>query len=183
MPDRDNWTAAMVLKWVLVRDLPTVLGMAETYGADIVFVDGTSRPAVPENVDAVMSAYCTDPTPLGGEEGVRRAVLRFHQADAGRNEIYRALRQGKLEARARRNGSGDVEAIVPDQWLLLKFHSWNGHDLAAPINIDQDVLDLPWPIEDYLHGRVPADAQPVVWPDPLLAAEQVMQIWPPDVLK
>ena len=67
MPDRDNWTPAMVLKWVLTRDLPAVLVMAEIYGADIVSEDGIPRAAVPEDIAAVMSAYCTDLTLPAGE--------------------------------------------------------------------------------------------------------------------
>jgi hypothetical protein len=48
MPDADNWTAAMVLKWVLAADLPTVLAMAESYGATAFSEDGTSRPIISE---------------------------------------------------------------------------------------------------------------------------------------
>lgn len=32
MPDRDNWTAAMVLQWVLTRDLQAVFAMLH-YGS------------------------------------------------------------------------------------------------------------------------------------------------------
>jgi len=37
MPDRDNWTAAMVLKWVLTRDQAAVPAMIDTYGATGLF--------------------------------------------------------------------------------------------------------------------------------------------------
>ena len=177
MPDRDNWTAAMVLKWVLTRDLPTVLIMAEIYGADIVSEDGIARPAVPEDLGAVVRAYCIDPTVPPGRQKVREAVLHSQTAIRAKAEIYRALQRGELEARARRNGSGDVETIPPNQWLALRFQSWKGHDLAVPIDIDQDVLDLPRPVRDYLRGRVPADVRPAVWPDPLFRADQVTTRW------
>jgi hypothetical protein len=139
MPDRDNWTAAMVLKWVLTRDLPTVLAMVERYGAVIVSEDSVAR-AVPEDLDAVMIAYRVDPTLPPGKKKTRKAVLHSQRVIQAKAEIYRALRRGKLEARARRNGSGDVETIAPNQWLALKFQSWRGHDLAVPIGIERTFL-------------------------------------------
>jgi hypothetical protein len=178
MPDRDNWTPAMVLKWVLTRDLPAVLDMAEIYGADFVSEDGMPRAAVPEDIDAVMSTYCTDLTASTREQRVRATVLRSQTAIPGKVEIYLALRRGQLEAQARRNGAGDVETIAPNQWLALKFRSWNGHDLGVPIDANQDILDLPRPIEDYLRGRVSIDTSPVVWPNPLMPAAQVEKLWP-----
>jgi hypothetical protein len=173
MPDCNNWTAPMVLNWVLTRDMPAVLTMADMYGADIVPDDGIPRRAVPEDLDAVTRTYCIDPTlPL------KQRVLRSQKVIAAKAEIYRALHRGELEARARRNGSGDVETIAPMQWPALKFQSSNGYNLAVPIAIDQDVLDLPQPIEDYLRGRVPANARPVAWPDPLFMAVEVVKLWP-----
>ena len=47
MPDRDIWTSAMVLKWVLTRDQAPVLAMVDTYGAVRVFEDGTVFRLVP----------------------------------------------------------------------------------------------------------------------------------------
>ena len=105
-------------------------------------------------------------------------MLRSQTAIPAKDEIYLALRRGELEAQARRNGAGDVETIAPNQWLALKFQSWNGYDLAVPTGADQDVLDLPRPIEDYLRGRVPIDTRPVAWPDPLMPAAQVEKLWP-----
>jgi hypothetical protein len=177
MADRDNWTAAMVLKWFLIRDLPTVLAMVESYGDKIISEDTLAR-VVPEDLDAVMRAYCVDPTLPPGEERAREAVLRSHDVIAAKAEIYRALRHGELEAKARRNGSGDVETIAPNQWLALQFQSLRGHDLALPIGIEKDVLNLPHAVEDYLSGRVPIDVRPVVWPDPHIAAAQVEKLWP-----
>src|SRR5437016_5636450 len=111
MPDHDNWTAAMVLKWVLTRDLPTVLDMAESYGATAYSEDGISRPVLPEDVGAVMSAYCVDLELPPGQERTRKAVLLSQKVIAAIEEIYGALQRGALEARARRNGIGDVETI------------------------------------------------------------------------
>jgi hypothetical protein len=120
MPDRDNWTAAVVLKWVLTRDLPTVRAMVGRYGAWIVSEDSSVR-AVPEDLNAVMIAYCVDPALPPGEKRSRKAVLRSQRVIEAKAEIYRALRRGKLDARARRNGTGDIEKIAPEQWLSLKF--------------------------------------------------------------
>jgi hypothetical protein len=176
MPDRDNWTAAVLLKWVLTRDLPTVLAMGERYGAWIVSDDSVVR-AVPDDLDAVMIAYCVDPALPSGEEKSRKAVPRSQRVIEAKAEIYRNLRRGKLNARARRNGTGDIEEIAPEQWLSLKFQSWNGHDLAVPIDIEQNTLHTR-PPADYLTCRVPIDTRPVVWPDPYFMANQVMELWP-----
>src|SRR5215470_12661312 len=100
MPDCDNWTAAMLLKWVLVRDLSTVLAMAESYGATAFSEDGTSRTVVPEDLSTVMTGYCTDTTLPLGQESIREAVLRSQPVIAAMKEIYRALQQGNLETRA-----------------------------------------------------------------------------------
>jgi hypothetical protein len=178
MPDRDNWTAAMVLRWVLTRDKGAVLPMSATYGLVGVFEDGTVSRLAPEDMDAVTLAYCTDPNLPAGEERAVTAVARSERVIAVKDAIYQALRRGTLEACARRNGTGDVEKIASNQWLSLKFQSWNGHDLAVPIDIEADVLDLPRTFENYVGGRVPANIVPTVWPDPLFIEDQVMQLWP-----
>jgi hypothetical protein len=178
MPDELNWTVAMVLKWVLTRDQKVVLAMIDTYDVWI-FEDGTRSRLIPEDVRAVTKAYCIDETIENHEEKVRTAVARIQRVIAAKDEIYRALRQSDLEVRARRNGTGDIETIAPNQWLGLKFKSWMGHDLAAPVNIEQDFLPLPHATERYLAGEVPADVLPAVWPDPLFVANQVFRIWPP----
>jgi hypothetical protein len=178
MPDHDNWTAAMVLKWVLTRDEGAVLAMVDTYGARGVFEDHTVSRLTPEDIDAVMIAYCIDRTLPLGEEKDATAVVRSQRVIAAKDEIYQALRRGELEARARRNGVGDVETIAPNQWLSLKFQSRDGHDLAVPINVERDILDLPWAFEDYVGGRVPAYTLPTIWPDPHFISKQVLQIWP-----
>jgi hypothetical protein len=178
MPDCDNWTAAMVLKWVLVRDLSPVVAMTESYGATAFSEDGKSRTIVPEDLSTVMTGYCTDTKLPLGQESIRETVLRSQRAIAAKEKIYRALRRGDLEGRARRNGTGDVETVKSNQWLSLKFQSWNGHDLAVPINVEGDILNLPRDFEDYLDGGVAADIVPAVWPDPLFAAEQVKKVWP-----
>jgi hypothetical protein len=176
MPDRDNWTAAMVLKWVLTQDLPTVLAMIDTYDMWI-FEDGTRSRLIPEDVEAVTKAYCIDETTENHEEKVRTAVARSQRVIAAKDEIYRALRRGDIRAHARRNGTGDVEKITSEQWLSLKFQSWNGHDLAGPIDVEQNPIH-PRALADYLTGGVPIDTRPVVWPDPHFTADQVMDFWP-----
>jgi hypothetical protein len=178
MPDRENWTTAMVLKWVLNRDGKAVLDMVDTYGAVGVLEDGTVSLLVPEDIEAVGIAYCTDPAFFPGEERTVAAVVRSQRVIAAKAEIYRALRRGELEVRARRNGVGDIEKIPPEQWLSLKLVSWNGHDLAVPIDIEKNTLH-PLPTADYLTGSVPIDTRPLVWPDPLFSARQVVHIWPP----
>ena len=172
MPDRDNWTAAMVLKWVLTRDLPTVHAMVELYGAKIISEDSLAR-LVPEDLNAVMLAYCVDLTLPSGEERAREAVPRSQRVIEAKAEIYRDLRRGKLDTRARRNGTGDIEKITSEQWLSLKLQSWNGHDLAVPIDVEQNTLH-PRPPADYLTGRVPIDTRPVVWPDPHFMAKRFL---------
>jgi hypothetical protein len=181
MPDELNWTAAMLLKWVLTRDRTVVLAMVDTYGGLWIFEDGTEARSVPEDVDAVARAYCVDETLESREEKVRTVVLRGQRVIAATAEIYRALRRGDLNARARRNGTGDIATINSNQWLSLRLKSWMGHDLAAPVNIEQEFLPLPHAIEKYLTGEVSADVLPAVWPDPLFIADQVLQLWQPDV--
>jgi hypothetical protein len=132
---------------------------------------------VPEDLDAVMVAYCVDPALPPGEKKSRKAVLRSQRVIEAKAEIYRGLRRGKLDAKARRNGTGDIEKIAPEQWLSLKFQSWNGHDLAVPIDIERNILHPRSPA-DYLTGGVPIDTRPVVWPDPHFTADQVMDFWP-----
>jgi hypothetical protein len=70
-----------------------------------------------------------------------------------------------------------VEKITSEQWLSLKFQSWNGHDLAVPIDVEQNTLH-PRALADYLTGGVPIDTRPVAWPDPHFMASQVMALWP-----
>ena len=178
MPDRDNWTAPMFLKWVLTRNQAAVLAMVDTYGVIGVFENHTVARLAPADIDVVMIAFCIDPTLPWGEEKAAMAVVRSERVIEAKNEMYQALRRGELDARARRNGTGDVETIVPGQWLSLKFKSWNGHDLAVPIDIGQDELNLPRAFEDYIGGGVPPDILPAVWPDPHFSASQVLQIWP-----
>jgi hypothetical protein len=179
MPDRDNWTAAMVVRWVLTRDHTAMLNMVDTYGAWGSFEDGTLSPLPLEDIDAVLIGYCVDPTLPRGEEGTVTAIVRSQRVIGVKNEIYRALRRGDLGARARRNGIGDVEKIAPDEWLSMKFQSWKGHDLAVPIDVEQNPLH-PLPLADYLGGGVPIEMRPAVWTDPLFSADQVMRIWPSD---
>lgn len=176
MPDPANWTAAMVLKWVLTRDLQSVLAMLDRYGVVIVSADSVAR-AVPEDLNAVMIAHCVDRALPPGEKRTREVVLRSQRVIEAKDEIYRVLGRDELGARARRNGTGDMEKIAAEQWLSLKFQSWDGHDLAVPIDIEQNTL-YPRSPADYLTGRVPIDTRAVVWPDPHFKADQVMDCWP-----
>ena len=178
MPDCNNWTAAMVLKWVLTRNQAGVVAMADTYGAVGVFEDGTVSHLVPKDMEAVLIEYCTDPTFAPGEERAAAAVVRSERAIEAIREMHAALCRGSLKTHSRRNGSGDVEEIDPSQWVSLKLQPWNGHDLAVPIDIHKQPLSLPRKIEDYVAGEVCADSLPTVWPDPIFSGGRAMKIWP-----
>jgi hypothetical protein len=182
MPDRDNWTAAMVVKWLLTRDKVAVVAMADTYGAVAVFEDGTVSRLVPEDIDAVTRAYCIDESVPPGEERTAAAVVRGGRVIAAKDEVYCALRHGKLEARARRNGTGDTVRIEPHEWPTLRFESSGGRDIARPVTVVGDPLPLPRELEDYFSGGVPVNAMPAAWPDPLFMAQQVLDLWPPKKL-
>jgi hypothetical protein len=178
MPDRDNWTAAMVLKWVLTRNQAGVVAMADTYGAVGVFEDGTVSHLVPKDMEAVLIEYCTDPTFAPGEERAAAAVVRSERAIEAIREMHAALCRGSLKTHSRRNGSGDVEEIDPSQWVSLKLQSCNGHDVAVPVDVQKQPLNLLREIADYIAGKVSPDSLPTVWPDPIFSADRVMQIWP-----
>jgi hypothetical protein len=180
MPDRQNWTAAMVLKWILTRDAEAVLAMAADYGAVVVNLETrTSTEVRPATMADVDRAFVIDESIIDREEMTTKAVVRAElEVIPARREIHDALRQGRLEARARRNGRGDLVTIEPDQWLLLKIDSIAGHDLAIPVDLRQKPLPLPYSLDDYLAARVPIDATPTLWPDPLFRANQIEELWP-----
>jgi hypothetical protein len=122
MPDRDNWTAAMVLKWVLTRDLPTVLAMVDTYGAWIVSEDSVLR-AVPEDLDALMISFCVDPALPPGEKRNRNAVLRSHRVIEAKAEVYRVLRRRRgprAPERYWRRGENNVRAVAQPEIPVLE---------------------------------------------------------------
>jgi hypothetical protein len=178
MLDRNHWTAAMLLHWVLNRDEAALQVMADAYGVVAVFDDGTVSDLPGPDIDAVLSAYCGDSTLPPTDERLVTAVVRSEHVIAAKQEIISTLLDGVLTALARRNGTGDVETIAPSQWLGLKFRSWSGHDFAVPTDINGAVLDLPASFEDYARGRVPSNVLPVVWPNPLFSEMQARQIWP-----
>src|SRR4029077_8219343 len=79
-----------------------------------------------------------------GEPGVREQVLRsLTVVLPAMDSVYTQARIGTLQGLARRNGTGDLEQIPPHQWAGLRLCSFDGHDLAIPVNIDQTPLPLP----------------------------------------
>jgi hypothetical protein len=109
MPDRHNWTAAMVLKWILTRDAEAVLAMAADYGAVVVNLETrTSTEVRPATMADVDRAFVIDESITDREERITQAVIRAElRVIPARHEIHDALRQGRFEARSRRNGRGD----------------------------------------------------------------------------
>jgi hypothetical protein len=168
----------MLLCWVLTRDKEAVLAMADEYGGWR--IDGeTAQRIQPSTWDDVLRAYAIDaslPKDERAREAVRRAQLSVIPA---RQEIFDALRSGKIEGWARPNGSGDIVRIDPIQWAGLRLHPHlNGHDIAVPVDSEGKPLSLPRPLDDYLAGAVSASFTPTVWPDPLFPGEQAMGLWP-----
>jgi hypothetical protein len=180
MPDSKNWTAAMVLEWVLSRDMQAVLAIAAAHGAMKVDPDaGTITEIRSASMRDVERTHAIDESIADREEKIAQAIVWGDlKGIPARREFYDALRQGELEARARRNGRGDLVVIERDQWLLLKFDSIEGHELALPVDINGRQLPLPSSFDNYLAACVPIDATPTVWPDPLFTADQVMRRWP-----
>jgi hypothetical protein len=82
MPDRQNWAAAMVLEWVLSRDMQAVLAIAADHGA--VEVD-----TVAKKVTEIRPASMRDD---GTHPRDRRINLR------PREKIARAIVWGDLKA-------------------------------------------------------------------------------------
>jgi hypothetical protein len=178
MPDRHTWTAAMVLKWVLTHDAEAVLALEANYGGVMVDLETGTSTAVPlPTMRDVERAFIIDGW-IGETTFAQEAVLRSELTIPARRQIYDALKQGRLEGRARRNGRGDVVIVESNQWLLLKIDSIEGHDLAIPVDVYQEPLPLPYSYGDYLAARVPLDAAPTVWPDPLFRADQAKELWP-----
>jgi hypothetical protein len=178
MPDRDHWSASMLLCWVLTRDNNAVLSMLSDYGGSMVEGDNVTR-IQPQTWDDVSRTHSIDYS-LPKEERARDTVLKAHVfVIPAWEEIYSRLTHGEIDAWARPNGSGNIVKIEPIQWAGLRFHALEGHDIAAPVNTEQDPLTLPRPLADYLSGSVPRTNTPTVWPDPLFSAEQAMRVWPP----
>jgi hypothetical protein len=177
MPNERHWSASMLLWWVLTRDKEAVLSMADQYGGW--WIDGESAGRIePPTWDDVLRAYAIDnslPKDEQAREAVRRAQLSVIPA---RQEIFDALRSGKIKGWARSNGSGDIVKIDPVQWAGLRFCAVNGHDIAIPVDSEREPLSLPRPLSDYLSGTVPASLTPTVWPDPLFPGDRAISFWP-----
>jgi hypothetical protein len=180
MPDRKNWTAAMVLEWVLSHDMQAVLAIAAHHGA--VEVDTVAKTVTEirrASMQDVERTHAIQESISDQGERIARAIVWWEQKGIpARREVYDALKQGELEARARRNGRGDLVVIERDQWLSLKFYSVESHELALPVDINGQQLPLPFSFDNYLAAYAPIDATPTVWPDPLFRADQVMRWWP-----
>lgn len=178
MPDRDNWSAGMVLRWLLTNDREAVLSMAEDYGAVLVSGDRIT-PVRPKAWDDVARSPAINEG-LSTEERAKITVLRAtYEVIPAIDTIYEALRRGDLDAFARPNGSGDIARIEPIQWAGLRIHCLDGHDIAVPVDSERNPLPLLRPLADYLSGLVPPTSLPTVWPDPIFAAEQAMRLRSP----
>ena len=95
MPDRDDWTAAMVLEWILSRDLSAVLSM-DVYGATAYEGDQTV-PVRPCAWQDVQSEHLRKDPP--GEHGVREKVLRgLTVVLPAMNSVYAQARMGNFRA-------------------------------------------------------------------------------------
>ena len=166
----------MLLRWVLTRDIEAVLSMVNDYGGCLVEGDKVMR-VQPQTWDDVMRAYSIDDS-VRKEEQVANAVLKAELfLIPAQEEIYSSLRRGEIDAWARPNGSGDIVKIAPIQWAGLRFRALEGHDIAIPVDSEENHLPLPRPLADYLSGSVPATSTPTVWPDPLFPAEQAAKLW------
>jgi hypothetical protein len=56
MPDRDHWSASMLMRWVLTRDSQAVLSMVSEYGGWLVEGDEVTR-IQPHSWDDVVRGY------------------------------------------------------------------------------------------------------------------------------
>ena len=178
MPDRDHWSASMLLCWVLTRDSNVVLSMVDHYGGWLVEGDNVTRTR-PQSWDDVLRRYSIDDSLPPEEKAVEAVVKAELFVIPAWNEIYSSLRRGKIDSWARPNGSGDIVKIEPIQWAGLRFRIHNGHDIAVPVDSEQNPLPLPRPLADYVSGSVPPTSLPTVWPDPLFLAEHATRVWEP----
>jgi hypothetical protein len=177
MPDSDHWSASVLLRWVLTRDSDAVLSMVNDYGGSVVDGDNVCR-TQPQTWDDVGQPCVIDDS-LPTEKRAREAVLRSRVLLPAREEIYTRLTRGELDGWARPNGSGNLVKIEPIQWVGLRIRAFEGHDIAVPVDSEQNPLPLGQPLFDYVSGLVPATETPTVWPDPLFSAAQALHLWPP----
>lgn len=179
MPNSAHWSAGMLLRWVLTRDRDAVLAMLDDCGG--VRVDLDSRISTRLRLmtwQEVQLEAAIDPS-LPHEEQIREGVLRGENIIIPATGAIRdALERGCLTTQARRNGSGDIEAIGPAQWRGLWMRSHDGWDLAVPVDANKQELRLPHPLDDYLSGAVPSWATPTVWVEPEFPAAEITRLWP-----
>ena len=141
MPDRDHWSASMLLCWVLTRDSNVVLSMVDHYGGWLVEGDNVTRTR-PQSWDDVLRRYSIDDSLPPEEKAVEAVVKAELFVIPAWNEIYSSLRRGKIDSWARPNGSGDIVKIEPIQWAGLRFRIHNGHDIAVPVDSEQNPFAL-----------------------------------------
>jgi hypothetical protein len=178
IPDDQNWSAGMLLRWVLTRDRASVRAMADDYGASWVDVEGKRVERIqPQGWDNV--AWVSDES-FPAEEELIAAVVRADMfVIPAMKEIREFLRSGDIQCQARRNGSGDIENVGREQWGGLRICSFEGRDIAVPVNSVAGSL-LSRSLSDYLSGGVPANETPTTWVDLVFSAEQAMRLWPPN---
>jgi hypothetical protein len=166
----------MLLRWVLTRDIESVLSMLSDYGGSLIEGNTVTR-VQPQTWDYVMRDYSIDDS-LRREEQAANAVVKAELfLIPAQEEIYGSLRRGEIDAWARPNGSGDIVKIAPIQWAGLRFRAVEGHDIAVPVDSEINPLPLPRLLAGYLSGSVTATSTPTVWPDPLFPAEQAAKLW------
>ena len=94
MPDRQNWTAAMVLEWVLSRDMQAVLAIAADHGA--VEVDTVAKKVTeirPASMRDVERTHAIDESISDQGETIARAIVWGDlKGIPARREIYDALK-------------------------------------------------------------------------------------------
>jgi hypothetical protein len=178
IPDDHNWSAGMLLRWVLTRDEASVLTMAKKYGAWWVDVENKGVERIqPQGWDNVVVEIDYS---LPAEKRLTEAIVRSDIfAVPAIKEIHDLLRRGYLQCQARRNGSGDVENVGREQWGGLRICSFEGRDVAVPVTSEAERLQRR-SLPEYLSGSVPANDTPTVWVDLVFSAEQAMRLWPPD---
>ena len=164
----------MLLYWVLTRDEGAVLNMADDYGSFQPSLGGQVVRTRAETWSSVCGAYAnpnSDNTPKGTIE----ARWKFQdEVQPREDEIYAALRSGKLRSWVTCSETGDLISANPAEWIPRRFFSMNGHDLAVP----PGDWGRRFEIAEYLGGDAPLPVPPTVWMDPVFSAEDAKKLWP-----
>jgi hypothetical protein len=165
----------MLLRWVLTRDEGAVLKMWDDYGTFEPRLGGKLVRTVAETWSSVAWAYATanfGNTPKGGIE----ARWKFQDDVQPRQEqIYTALRSGKIRSWVSRSETGGLISADPAEWRPRQFFSWNGHDLAIP----PGDWGRRFEIAEYVGGEdQPLPVPGTVWVNPLFSAEDAKKLWP-----